>query len=311
MAVEGRQVSVALPGRAEPAAEAMLTGPVRAGMGMRTVRAAPRGIAKYGILLVFLAASLLPFLWILGIALKSKPDFYRSPFGWPETLHWSNLGRAWEVGGFGGLFINSVILTVPTVVGVAACSALAGYALAKLAFRGQKTIFYGLLAGMMIPFQAVMIPLYYQLRDLGLLGTYLAGILPLIALGLPFGIFLMRAFILNLPDDLVDASRVDGASEFQVFLHVVLPLARSALATVVIVQFISSWNAFLLPLLYVQEQALRPLTLGLLNFSTRYSTDYTLVSAGVLILTVPMVTVYVIFQKQFIRGLTAGALKGG
>ena len=102
----------------------------------------------------------------------------------------------------------------------------------------------------------------------------------------------MRAFILNLPDDLVDASRVDGANELQVFLHVVLPLARSALATVVIVQFISSWNAFLLPLLYVQEQALRPLTLGLLNFSTRYSTDYTLVSAGVLILTVPMVTVY-------------------
>ena len=100
MAVEGRQVSVALPGRAEPAAEAMPTGQVRAGKGVRLARAAPRGIAKYGILLVFLAASVLPFLWILGIALKSKPDFYRSPFGWPETLHWSNLGRAWEVGRF-------------------------------------------------------------------------------------------------------------------------------------------------------------------------------------------------------------------
>ncbi len=311
MAVEGRQVTVGIPDRTGVIPEAMSHGQTRARTGARLLRAAPRGFAKYVILLVFLAASILPFVWILGIAVKSKPDFYRSPFGWPETFQWSNLGRAWEVGNFGDLFLNSVILTVPTVAGVAACSALAGYALAKLAFHGRNLVFYALLAGMMIPFQAVMIPLYYQLRDTGLLGTYLAGILPLIALGLPFGIFLMRAFILNLPDDLVDASRVDGANEMQVFLHIVLPLARAALATVVIVQFISSWNAFLLPLLYMQEQELRPLTLGLLNFSTRYSTDYTLVSAGVLILTVPMILVYLIFQKQFIRGLTAGALKGG
>jgi raffinose/stachyose/melibiose transport system permease protein len=307
MAVEGRQVAAGLPGRAEPSVSVK----ARAGSGVRLARLAPRTIVKYAILLVFLAASVLPFLWILGIALKSKPDFYRSPFGWPETFQWSNLQQAWDVGNFGDLFLNSIILTVPTVAGVAACSALAGYALAKLTFHGRNLVFYALLGGMMIPFQAVMIPLYYQLRDLGLLGTYLAGILPLIALGLPFGIFLMRAFILNMPDDLVDASRVDGAHELQVFMHVVLPLARSALATVVIVQFISSWNAFLLPLIYMQEQELRPLTLGLLNFSTRYATDYTMVSAGVLILTVPMIAVYLIFQKQFIRGLTAGALKGG
>ncbi|MGH2616800.1 MAG: carbohydrate ABC transporter permease [Thermomicrobiales bacterium] len=311
MAVERRQVPVSLPSRSESVAEADTRGLARAGTGARLARTAPRGIVKYSVLIGFLAASVLPFLWILGIALKSKPDFYSSPFGWPETFQWSNLSRAWEVGRFGDLFLNSMILTVPTVAGVAACSALAGYALAKLTFHGREPVFYALLAGMMIPFQAVMIPLYYQLRDLGLLGTYLAGILPLIALGLPFGIFLMRAFILNLPDDLVDASRVDGANELEVFLHIVVPLARSALATVVIVQFIASWNAFLLPLLYMQDQDLRPLTLGLLNFSTRYSTDYTLVSAGVLILTVPMVTVYLIFQKQFIRGLTAGALKGG
>lgn len=311
MAVEGQPAPAVLTSRSQPPAEIPIRELARAPSGTRLLRAVPRGIAKYSILLVFLAASVLPFLWMLGIALKSKPEFYRSPFGVPASFQWENLSEAWTVGRFGELFLNSVILTVPTVVGVAACSALAGYALAKLTFHGNTAIFYLLLAGMMIPFQAVMIPLYYQLRDMGLLGTYLAGILPMIALGLPFGIFLMRAFIISLPNDLVDAGRVDGANEFEVFLHIVVPLARSALATVVIVQFISSWNAFLLPLLYVQEQALRPLTLGLLNFSTRYSTDYTLVSAGVLILTVPMVAVYLIFQKQFIRGLTAGALKGG
>jgi ABC-type glycerol-3-phosphate transport system permease component len=222
----------------------------------------------------------------------------------------SNLAQAWLVGQFGGLFVNSVILTVPTVLGVAAASALAGYSLAKIPFKGGSIIFYLFLAGLMIPFQAIMIPLYYQMRDFGLLGTYLAGIMPMIALGLPFGIFLMRAFILNLPDELIDAAKVDGASDFKVFLNIVLPISRAALATVIIVQFISSWNAFLLPLIYLQDQELRPLPLGLFNFQTRYTTDYTLVTAGILITVVPMILIYVIFQRQFIRGLTAGALKG-
>jgi raffinose/stachyose/melibiose transport system permease protein len=269
-----------------------------------------RGTIKYAILVCFLVISLLPFLWTVSIALKPKEEFYRNPFGLPTVLQWSNLAQAWTVGQFGGLFVNSVILTVPTVLGVAAASALAGYALAKIPFKGGNVIFYLFLAGLMIPFQAIMIPLYYQMRDLGLLGTYLAGILPMIALGLPFGIFLMRAFILNLPDELIDAAKVDGATDFKVFLNIVLPISRAALATVVIVQFISSWNAFLLPLIYLQDQTLRPLPLGLFNFQTRYTTDYTLVTAGILITVVPMILVYLIFQRQFIRGLTAGALKG-
>ena len=132
----------------------------------------------------------------------------------------------------------------------------------------------------------------------------------MIALGIPFGIFLMRAFFMSLPIELVDAAKIDGCGDFGVFWHVMVPLAKPALSTLGIVQFIASWNAFLLPLLYLQKQSLRPLTLGLLYFQTRYESDYTLISAGITIIVLPMILVYVLFQRQFIEGLTSGALKG-
>ncbi len=291
--------------------------------GASTVRLAPnpilarrqfwltlREIGKYILLLFFAFISLLPFVWIAGIALKTKKEFYDSPFSLPAAPQWQNLATAWDIGHFGEFFLNSVILTLPTVAGVLICCSLSGYALAKIDFVGRNILFYFFLAGIIIPFQAIMIPLYYQLRDLGLLTTYLAGVLPMIALGIPFGIFLMRAFFMSLPIELVDAAKIDGCGDYGVFWHVMVPLAKPALSTLGIVQFIASWNAFLLPLLYLQKQSLRPLTLGLLYFQTRYESDYTLIAAGITIIVVPMILVYVLFQRQFIEGLTSGALKG-
>ncbi|MCZ0937373.1 MAG: carbohydrate ABC transporter permease [Caldilineaceae bacterium] len=269
-----------------------------------------RETGKYILLLFFAVISLMPFVWIVGIALKTKKEFYDAPFSLPAVPQWQNLATAWDIGHFGEFFLNSVIITLPTVVGVLICCSLAGYALAKIDFLGRNILFYFFLAGIIIPFQAIMIPLYYQLRDLGLLTTYMAGILPMIALGIPFGIFLMRAFFMSLPVELIDAAKIDGCGDFGVFWHIMVPLAKPALSTLGIVQFIASWNAFLLPLLYLQKQSLRPLTLGLLYFQTRYESDYTLIAAGITIIILPMILVYVLFQRQFIEGLTSGALKG-
>jgi raffinose/stachyose/melibiose transport system permease protein len=279
-------------------------------LGQRRFWRALRETGKYLLLSFFAVISLLPFVWIVGIALKTKKEFYSSPFSIPAIPQWQNLVEAWDIGHFDEFFLNSAIITLPTVAGVLICCSLSGYALAKIDFVGREILFYFFLAGIIVPFQAIMIPLYYQLRDLRLLTTYWAGVLPMIALGIPFGIFLMRAFFMSLPIELIDAAKIDGCSDLGVFWHVMIPLAKPALSTLGIVQFIGSWNAFLLPLLYLQKQSLRPLTLGLLYFQTRYESDYTLIAAGITIIVIPMILVYVLFQRQFIEGLTSGALKG-
>jgi raffinose/stachyose/melibiose transport system permease protein len=154
-----------------------------------------------------------------------------------------------------------------------------------------------------------MIPLYYQLLAMGLLGTYLAVILPSIAFGLPFGVFLMQSFFEDMPKELTEAGRVDGCSELRIFWSIMLPLARPALSTLVVFQFMRTWNEFLMPLLYLQDEALRPIPLGLMFFQGAYTRDIGLIAAGVSLATLPVILVYLLFQRQFVRGLTAGAVK--
>ncbi len=162
----------------------------------------------------------------------------------------------------------------------------------------------------MVPFQSIMIPLFYILRDLGLLGTYWAMILPSIVVGLPFGIFFMRAFFLRLPDELADAAKIDGASEFAVFWRVMLPLSLPAIAAQVVFQFMAAWKEFLIPLIYMQREELRPLVLGLMFFRGKYTQNIPLTMAGAMIVMLPILVIYIIFQRKFIQGMTAGALKG-
>ena len=233
----------------------------------------------------------------------------RHPFRLPSHLDFGNIIKAWTVGRFSEYFLNSVIITVPTVVGVVALSALAGYGIARFRFRFRISAFYVLLLGLMVPFQSVMIPLYYQLRDMSLLGTYWAFILPATALGLPFGTFLMQSYFAGIPNDLAEAARIDGCNEVQVFWRVMMPLAGPALGSLTVFQFVWTWNAFLMPLLYMQSETLRPIPLGMMFFQGRYTQDVSLIAAAVTIATVPVIVMYLIFQRQFVRGLTAGSVK--
>jgi ABC-type glycerol-3-phosphate transport system permease component len=246
-------------------------------------------------------------MWIA--ALRSSSEVYVSPFSLPHELDFGNIVRAWTVGHFGQYFFNSIIITVPTVAGVVVLSSLAGYGIARFRFPVRLPMFYMLLLGLMVPFQSVMIPLYYQLRDLSLLGTYWAFILPATAGGLPFGTFLMQSYFSGIPRDMAEAARIDGCSELQVFWRVMMPLAGPAVSSLVVFQFVWSWNAFLMPLLYLQREAVRPIPLGMMFFEGRYTQDVSLIAAGVSISTVPVILVYLAFQRHFVRGLTAGALK--
>lgn len=266
-------------------------------------------LGKQAILLLFAVVALYPVLVTAFTALRPARDVMRDPFGLPTELFLDNLVTAWTRGRFGDYLLNSVIITVPTVVGVVVLSCLAGYGISRFRFPGRNLMFYTILLGLTVPFQSVMIPLFYQLLAMGLLSTYLAVILPGIAFGLPFGIFLMQAFFEDLPRELSDAGRVDGCSEWRIFRSVMLPLAWPAVSTLVVFQFVRTWNEFLMPLLYLQNEDLRPVPLGLMFFQGAYTRDIGLISAGVTIALLPVVVIYLIFQRQFVKGLTAGAVK--
>lgn len=266
--------------------------------------------AQYGMLILFAVFVLVPFMWVIFTALKSNLEIAQEPLGLPPNWRFENLAQAWNQGKFSRYFINSVIVTVPIVILVVSLSCLAGYGLARLKMPGRMLIFYFFLVGLMVPFTAIMIPLFYILRDIGVLGTYWAMILPQTAISLPFGIFFMRAFFSGLPYDLTDAAKIDGCNDFGVFRRVMLPLAGPAVAALVVFNFMGSWNAFLLPLIYLQSDKLRPVMTGMMFFTTRWGPDYSMSMAGTLIVMAPIMAVYLVFQRQFIQGLTAGAVRG-
>src|SRR5829696_1957777 len=263
----------------------------------------------YILLIFFFLIFLVPFIWIWSSALKTSIEIARDPFALPSAFRWQNLQKAWTVGRFGDYIKNSAIYCAAIVSGVVALSCLAGYALAMLPIPGRNYITIVFLLGLMVPFQSVMIPLYYLLRDLHILGTYWAFIVPGIALRLPFGIFLMRGFFRGLPPELADAARVDGANEWHVFRQVMLPLATPGLATLVVFQFMHTWNQFLMPLIFVQRDDLRPVSLGTLFFFGRFTADRGMIAAGVTISMLPVVILYLLLQRRFIEGITSGALK--
>jgi ABC-type glycerol-3-phosphate transport system permease component len=268
-----------------------------------------RTIGTYAVLLLFTVIFVVPLIWVLLSAFKAAPELIRNPFGLPEVWRWENFVEAWTVGRFDRFLGNSVLYTAAIVAGVVALSTFAGYALALLPLPGRDGLLVLFLLGLMVPFQSFMIPLYYLLRDIHLLETYWAFILPGIAFRLPFGIFLMRGFFRGLPRELGDAARVDGANEWQVFRQVLLPLATPGLAAQVIFQFVWAWREFLMPLVYVQSEALRPVSTGIMFFFGRFTAQRDLIAAGVTIAMIPMVVLYLLLQRRFIEGITAGALK--
>lgn len=264
---------------------------------------------KYAVLFFVLILTFGPLLWVWVNSLRTTREIMRNPLGWPAEPMWQNFVNAWTIGNFDRYFLNSFIVVIPVVIAVVFLSALGGYGLWRFRFLGNRVVFYVFLLGLMLPFQAIMIPLYYRLRDWGLLSTYGGAIWPSIALGLPFGIFLMRAFFSGMVKELADAGLVDGCNEFNVFWYIMLPLTRPAASALAVFQFMWTWNNFIIPYLYLQREELRTLPLGLMLFSGRFGVQYELLFAGITVATLPIVLLYIVMQSRIIEGLTAGAVK--
>ena len=225
-------------------------------------------------------------------------------------LHPGNFAKAWDVGHFGSYLRTSLLVSTTVVVISLLLSILAGYALGTMRFRGATVVFYLFLLGIMMPSEAVLVPLYYDLRTLGLTDTLWAVVLPQVAQSVAFGTFWMRAFFRSVPPSLVEAARIDGASSWFTLWRVLLPLAKPAVLTMVVLLFMWTWNEFLLALVMVTEEGLRTAPLGLSFFIGRNQADLTLLAAGAVIVALPVVVLYVFLQRHFIRGMVSGAVKG-
>jgi multiple sugar transport system permease protein len=257
-----------------------------------------------------LATMLVPFLWMLFLSLQpgaggqlSAEQFREARF---DLVHYKELLTA---GAFPRYLFNSVVVAVAVVFGNVLTGAMVGYALARKRFPGNRALTWGVIATLMVPKQVLMIPLYLVLARLGLLNTYAALILPFFVDA--FSIFLVRQYVLSLPLELEDAARVDGASELRIFGTIVLPLLKPALAVVAINAFLLNWNSFLFPLIFTDSDALRTLPVGLALFAQgEHATDWGLLMAGSTISVLPVVAAFLVFQRQIIEGMTAGAEKG-
>ena len=275
-------------------------------------RAVPysRVVVGYTVLFLMACVSLFPVLTIWLTGFKTDAELIEGFFSLPSTWHWENFVQAWDEGHFGSFFANSVIVVVPVVLVSLVLSTLAGFGFARWRFRGSTALFFIILLGLMVPFEGVIIPLYYYMKALGLLNSYWALILPQIGMSVAFGTFWMRAFFLTAEPELLDAAAVDGANPIQALVRVMLPLAGPALLTLGVLFFTWTWNEFLLALVLVSDTSVRTLPVGLGFFVGQHSADVTLLAAGATIVSLPIVIVFLVFQRSFIRGMVSGAVKG-
>ena len=265
---------------------------------------------KHLLLTVLSVLTLFPVVLAVSTALKTPDDVRVNPFGLFSSFSTENIVTAWTVGDFSDYLLNSFLLSVPSTVLVVVLSTMAGYAFARLPFRGRSVAFYLVVLGLLVPFFTYMIPLYFQLRGIGLLDTLLGTNLVLATTGLAFGTFFMRAFFQDLPTELEQAARIDGASEWQIFRKIMVPLVSSGAGALAVFTFLQNWNNFLVPLLYLPGGEYRPLTTGLYLFLGGRSIDIGPLAAGTLITILPVIVLFVVMQKQVTQGFLSGAVKG-
>jgi multiple sugar transport system permease protein len=268
-----------------------------------------RRFLLYLALLVTSLIMLTPFYWSVTTSLKLEQFVYASPpQWWPTPATFKNYISVVTQLPFLRFFTNSIVVSGSITLGNVFFDTLAAYAFAKLRFPGRNLIFFLLLMGLMVPFQVNLIPMYRIMSILGWLDSYPALIVP--TLTTITGIFLMRQFMLTIPDEILDSARMDGCGEFGVFWRVALPLSLPGIATLVIITFMGAWNDFLWPRIVTSSQTMFTLPVGLTQLQSRYTSNTAEVMAGTVLVALPMILVFLLMQRQFIEGMTAGAVKG-
>lgn len=252
-----------------------------------------------------------PFVFIIFTSLKSTTEVMNSSaFAPPADPLFSNYAAAWTRGRFSTTFFNSAVITLIKVPLGLMISAMAAYALAKIEFKGNKLLLLLILFGTMIPFQVMLAPLFTLVNGLKLIDTYPGVILPYLAFGVPYQVFILHGFFRGLPKELSEAARIDGASHFIIFWRIFLPVSLPVLAALLILDFVSTWNEFAMALVLLQDRNMWTLPLGLSAFQGQFSRDYGQLNSAIVMTVLPATIVYLIFQRYFVSGLTSGAVKG-
>lgn len=266
-------------------------------------------VMTYAVLITLAVFMLLPFLWMVSASLKLDQDVFRVPIQWiPAEPRWSNFETIWTRIPFLTFFGNSLKLTVIITLLQLFTSSFAAYAFAKLKFPGRDWLFLAYIGSIAIPWQVYMVPQFIMMRRLDLVDTHTSLIL--LQAFSAFGVFLLRQFFISIPDEILDAARIDGMSEYGIFFRIMLPLSKPALATLTIFTSVAVWNDFMGPLIYLNSQSLKTIQLGLRMFIQQYGADYALIMAAALVSLIPVVILFVFLQRFFIEGIASTGVKG-
>lgn len=286
-------------------------------MPSSTRRRASNRVWKQGVagliwvlLTLYALLTLYPLLWLFISSFKSNEEFFSSPFSMPSEWRWDNFVRAWDVASMNVAFGNSLAVTVISLVSTLLIGALAAFVLSRFKFKWKPYIMGLFLLGMLIPIHSTLVPLFIMMKQMSILDTYAALVLPYTAFELPVAIFVLSAYMTSFPKELEEAALIDGAGYTGIFLRVILPLSMPALATVAVLGFLRFWNDFAFPLVFISNPLLKTLPLSLSIFADGYGTDYSLTLAALSLSVVPTIIMYLIFQEQIMKGMLAGAVKG-
>ncbi|MDQ6753422.1 MAG: carbohydrate ABC transporter permease [Actinomycetota bacterium] len=268
------------------------------------------GAVSHTALTIWSLIVILPLLWTFMSSFKSSSEIFASPFALPSVWHFDNYVRAWTSAGIGSYFLNSVIVVGCALVIVMTLGAMCAYVLARYTFPGSRAIYYLLLAGLTFPIFLAMVPLFFILRNIGLLNTLPGLIVTYVAFALPFTVFFLFSFFKTLPNEIAEAAAIDGAGEWRTFFQVMLPMAKPGIASVAIFNFLGLWNQFLIPV-SINAAGPRVLSQGLAAFAGQmgYAVDFGALFAAVTVTVIPVLIVYVIFQRQLQGSVSAGTLK--
>ena len=268
-------------------------------------------VVSHGLLVVWMLLGLVPLLWAVLTSFKSDREIFTSPWSLPTEWHFDNFVLAWTTANIGRYFINSAIVVCAAVVLVMLLGAMVAYVLARYEFPGRDAIYYTLVAGMTFPIFLALVPLFFVVQNVGMLGTYHGLILVYTAYALPFTVFFLVGFFRTLPGSLIEAALLDGCSHAGAFFRIMLPLARPGMISVGILNFFGLWNQFLLPLVLMPDQDRYVLSQGLavLAANQGYRSDWSALFAGLVIALIPVLAIYIMFQRRIQDGLSVGALK--
>jgi multiple sugar transport system permease protein len=283
--------------------------------GPRRRRRAPRAVgasmSKHTVLIVLSAMFALPLVWMVGTSFKTAQQALQLPVvWWPHPFLWGNYPDLFAALPYFRFFLNTFLYAGVTIVGVCVSSSLVAYGFSRLRWPGRDAVFYVMLMTLILPFACTLIPLFVMYKRFGWIGSYLPLEVPTFFGSSVFSTFLLRQFFMTIPQSLSDAARIDGASEFHIYRRIILPLAKPAMAAVILFQFVYCWNDYLGPLVYISNQDSYPLSLGLNLILGDYTTNWAWVMAGATAATAPIVILFFLTQRTFIQGITLTGTKG-